>query len=142
MEMNWITNLVVFIVGLFDRYDNFVKKTAVKHLWVASALNVVGGLIFALVFCGIPILVMAGIIFGAIKLIALFPFFSCVVGVAVLFVLAMICSAGILSENLPKAEDKAEPSMPGATKIEEEKVEPSMPGAVIEDKEEKKQRVL
>jgi len=105
MEMNWITNLVVFIVGLFDRYDNFVKRTAVKHLWVASALNVVGSFLFGIVFIGVPVLIISAIIMGAIKLAVLFPFFSCIFVVTAIFALAMIYSAGSLAANLPKVEE-------------------------------------
>ena len=117
--MKALVFIVVFLVDRFNAYDEYVKELAVKHIWAASVLNVIGNLLYILTFLGIPIFVGSLALVGIVNLMVAYPLLGTFVCIGIVFTLATLCASGKLLSDKDIARERA--------KLKEEPVKEKIP---------------
>ena len=113
--MDWIFNLIGLIMEYLDKYNAFVQKLSVKHIWAASFLDILGKVLSIALAIGIPGFAVFMFILGLVAFVQSFPVIGGIVLATLVIWMAMLYSASNLQEKNWKNHKK------NINKTEEEK---------------------
>ena len=104
--MDWIFNLIGLIMEYLDKYNAFVQKLSVKHIWAASFLDVLGKVLSLALAIGIPGFAGLMFILGLVAFVQSFPIIGGISLAVLVIWIAMLCSASNLQEKNWKKHKK------------------------------------